>query len=82
MITMNKDIIRIRNNWGPMPFDRGDSTGFGLVHATGREVLEYNEPGNYWLWTPEYEDDYTVDFPCTDPDYDPELEEYDFDAEE
>jgi len=52
--------VRIRNNYGPMPFDRCG------VHATGREIL-MNFSG-ITVWSPEYEDDPTVDLPCTDPD--------------
>lgn len=57
-------MARIRNNYGPMPFDRRG------VHATGREVYRQSL-GGVWNWQPEYEDDDTVDLPETDPDYDP-----------
>ena len=63
--------IRIRTFWGPMPFDRADASGFGLVHATGREIFRDGR------WMYEYEDDYTIDLPDTDDpvDYDDYLED-------
>ena len=71
------DNIRIRTFWGPMPFDRADASGFGLVHATGREIFRDGR------WTYEYEDDITVDLPDTDDpvDYDDYLEEDEEDEE-
>lgn len=62
-----KEEIRIRANFGPMPFD---SRG---AHATGREVLK--DCGAGMVWYPEYEDDDTVDLPETDPPYEEEEEE-------
>lgn len=57
---------RIRENWGPMPFDRDGR------HATGREILVFWKPINQFIWRPEYEGDYTCLLPTTDPDYYPE----------
>lgn len=68
---------RIRLNLGPMPFDRADATGC-LVHATGREVLKRCMAG-FMVWRPEYEDDDTVGLPETDPPYEEDEEEEDYD---
>lgn len=67
-------LVRIRYMNGPMPFDRADNSGFGLVHATGREYWD-DFPG---CWRAEYENDWTVDYPVTDP---PE-EEYEEEEED
>lgn len=67
-------LVRIRYMNGHMPFDRADGSGFGLVHATGREYFDDTIDD----WRAEYENDWTVDYPTTDP---PE-EEYEDDDEE
>lgn len=77
---MKEEKTRIRLNLGPMPFDRADATGFGLVHATGREVLKECGAG-FMVWSTEYEEDDTVDLPETDPPYE-EDEEEEYDEEE
>lgn len=77
---MKEEKTRIRVNLGPMPFDQADATGFGLVHATGREVLKECMAG-FMVWRPEYEDDDTTDFPETDPPYDEYEEEEEYDEE-
>lgn len=72
-------LVRIRYMNGPMPFDRADSSGFGLVHTTGREYWD-DFPG---CWRTEYEDSWTVDYPVTDPMEEEEYEDdYDNDDEE
>lgn len=55
--------IRIRMIDGDMPFDRWDPWKNCHVHATGRE---YYDPAVNDFWWVEYEDDDTVDLPCTD----------------
>ena len=45
---------------GPMPFDRADHSGFGLVHATGYEYYD----GYSDSWRTEYEDDIEYQLIC------------------
>ena len=59
------DNVRIRMIDGDMPFDRWDPWQNCHVHATGREVYQ-EAPAGFYVWMPEYEDDVTVDLPCTD----------------
>lgn len=55
--------VRIRVIDGDMPFDRWDPWKNCHVHATGRE---FYDPYICEAWLVEYEDDLTVDLPCTE----------------